>query len=636
MSNRGILGMLLPIQKFQFINKSARFDPVSGRRETWEEALARVEAFMRPRAPAITEAEWAELGTMAREQKALWAMRVLQMAGPSGDRCNVGLYNCAYTAIERLSDFADILYILMQGTGVGFSVEREAVDKLPPVRVPLEDSGSGAYVGTVVEDSTEGWCNALLSGFRMWWEGRDCLFDYSHIRPAGSVLRTKGGRASGPEPLRELLVFSRGIIRGAAGRKLTPLEVHRICCKIGRIVEVGGVRRAAMLSLSDLDDAEMRSAKDGDFWERFPELTMANNSVAYSTKPAFDRFWKEWNALAASGSGERGIFNREHILAREGSRRIFSSASLVGVNPCCEVPLNSKQFCNLTIAVVRSGDTRVDLRKKVRAAAIMGTIQSACTSFQYIGPEWKVTTERERLLGVDLLGALDNENTRDPAFLRELRELVVTTNREYAERLGIPPSTATTCTKPAGNSGVLLNSGNTVTGWFAPFYLRRVRVNKVDPMFGFLCEQGLPWEQEYHDQRIAVFTFPMRAPPGVIMRGDRGALQQLEWWRTLQMNWAEHSVSATIYVRSDEWVDVGWWVWEHWKDITGIAFLPYAEKNYPLAPLEDITEEQYNERVAAFPSIDWVDFCRYEVEQSLGDTTTIRQEPACSAGGCEI
>lgn len=417
---------------------------------------------------------------------------------------------------------------------------------------------------------------------------------------------------------------------------MTPLEVHRICCKIGRIVEVGGVRRAAMLSLSDLDDDEMRGAKDGEFWVHAPELTMANNSVAYSSKPTFARFWAEWNALAASGSGERGIFNREHTIAREGSRRIFSTSSIVGINPCGEIPLNSKQFCNLTIAVVRPEDTREDLRRKVAAAAIMGTIQSACTHFNYIGEEWKATTERERLLGVDLLGALDNANTRDPAFLRELRDLVVSTNRKYAARLGIPPSTATTCTKPAGNSGVLFNSGNTVTGWFAPFYLRRVRVNKVDPMFGFLCEQGMAWEQEYHDSRIAVFAFPVRAPPGVIMRGDRGALQHLEWWRTLQTNWAEHAVSATIYVRPDEWKAVGWWVWEHWQDITGIAFLPYSEKNYPLAPLDEMTEEQYHQAVAALPSIDWVDFYRYEVEQGMGDMTAVRQEPACSAGGCEI
>jgi len=736
------------LSTFQFINKYARFDRTTNRRETWVEAQDRVVAFMRAKVD-LPDEDWAFLREMAGSQQALWAMRVLQMAGPSAERCNVGLYNCAYTPIERIRDFSDALYILMQGTGVGFSVEREYVSRLPPVQPPLVYDWAYPPVHTI-PDSTEGWCEALRMGLEAWWGGEDILFDYSAIRPAGTPLLTKGGRASGPEPLRELLDFARGVIRKAAGRRLTSLEAHRIACKIGRIVEVGGVRRAAMLSLSDLDDVEMRDAKVGSFWEGAPELTMANNSVAYDARPSSEEFWREWEALARSGSGERGIFNRgsrtkrarlkagkhgtnpcvsgdtfvatdagprrvkdlvgrpftamykgkkysasgfwssgikdvvqvwdgdDHVLVCTPDHPVFLDngekkkagdlvpfqddlsnwAPVYGVVPlpepeevfdcavdeinrfvangitvanCGEIKLNPRQFCNLTIAVVRNTDTREDLRRKVRAAAIMGTVQAACTDFRYIDDKWRETTESERLLGVDLLGALDNPHTRDGDFLVELRELVVAVNAEYADRIGIPRSTATTCIKPAGNSGVLLGTGNSVTGWYAPYFLRRVRVNKVDPMFQFLAESGVPWDEEYHDPRIAVFAFPQAAPEGTIMRSDRKALEQLEWWRTLQTAWAEHSVSATIYVRSDEWRVVGQWVWDNWDDVTGIAFLPYSDASYPLAPLEEISREEYLRAVARFPTIDWSAFS----ERDGGEDNT-KMEFACTAGGCEI
>lgn len=745
--------MVDDIRTFQFINKYARFDRARGRKETWEEAQKRVVDFMRSRVGGLSSEDWDFLQTMATDRQALWAMRVLQMAGPSAERCNVGLYNCAYTPIERIRDFSDALYILMQGTGVGFSVEREYVSRLPVVAEPLAYDWGPPPIH-VIPDSTEGWCDALRTGLEAWWAGCDVVWDYSAIRPAGAPLMTKGGRASGPEPLRELLTFARGVIRGAAGRQLTSLEVHRIACKIGRIVEVGGVRRAAMLSLSDLDDAEMRDAKIGAFWEGAPELTMANNSVAYDERPSSEEFWREWEALARSGSGERGIFNRgsrnkrprvTHGLAgtnpcvsgasmintTKGERRAdaltkpftavvhgkkypasgfwktgekqtycvrttegqFSatadhmiyvndvdkvavkdlrpgddiqldldywehglrSAQILGISEdkvesvydcsvadanrftvdghivsnCGEIKLNPRQFCNLTIAVVRNTDTREDLRRKVRAAAIMGTVQAACTDFRYIDRKWRETTESERLLGVDLLGALDNPHTRDGDFLVELRELVVATNAEYADRIGIPRSTATTCIKPAGNSGVLLGTGNSVTGWYAPYFLRRVRVNKVDPMFQFLAERGVPWDEEYHDPRIAVFAFPQAAPEGAIMRSDRTAIEQLEWWRTLQTAWAEHSVSATIYVRSGEWREVGQWVWDNWDDVTGIAFLPHSDTVYPLAPLEEISREEWERAVACFPVIDWSEF------RDGGEDNT-RMEFACTAGGCEI
>lgn len=612
------------IETFQFLDKYARFIEEKGRRETWDEAVDRTVGWFRSKFGALLSPDdWNTIDRAQREEAASFSMRAVQMAGRPADRCNVCIYNCAAVGISSIDDLVDILYILMQGTGCAFSVERYYTDKMPVIAPALSREALEHYV----VDSTEGWCDALAAGLSAWFNGREINFDTTGVRPEGARLATKGGFASGPAPLVAMLGYIRDIVTGASGRRLRPVEVHKIACKIGEVVQVGGVRRAAMLSLSDLDDAEMMVAKSGEFWKTSPELAMANNSAVYQDDLDLEMFAREWDNLRTSGTGERGIFNRNSAVSTAPRRQTVRFLT----NPCGEILLRSRQFCNLSIAIVRPGDSRQVLRSKVRTAAIMGTLQAACTDFRYIHPGWKANSREEALLGVDLLGALDNAHLQDEGFLAELKGLVVATNAQYSAKLGIAQACATTCIKPGGNSGERYGTGNSLTGWYAPYYKRRVRVDTTSPMYLFLQDQGVPVEMDPVSGK-AVFTFYKAAPPGARLRGDMTALDVLNWWKKLKTNWTEHNPSVTVPVRPHEWNDVNNWLVANWGIVGGLSFLPYDGGVYPLAPFEEIGEQEYLDAVASFPTIEWSQFGDYEEL----DTTTVGQEMACLGGACLI
>lgn len=628
----------IPMQYFQFISKYARWNEEKGRRETWEECVDRVMGFFMTRSQLmgiLTEGEWTEMRNALFNLEATPAMRVVQMAGPALERCNVGAYNCAYLNIDCLQAFPELLYVLMQGSGVGFSVESEYIDKLPRVRKQRGLSSSKF----TIDDSTEGWCEALRFGMEKWFAGEDVEFDYSVIRLEGVRLKTKGGRASGPEPLKRLLNFTRGKILNRQGARLTDKDCHDICCMVGKIVQVGGVRRASEISLSDLDSMEMRNAKQGNWWETSPWLDMANNSAVYDEKPDAVAFMEEWLALAKSGSGERGIFNRGGILKQIPKRR---KKHRFGMNPCGEIILRSCQFCNLSIVIARSWDTAESLKRKVRIAAMFGTIQATLTDYKYLRPIWKENCEEERLLGVDITGQMDCELLRpssNPAtaaarekFLQELREEVAKVQAELCPRLGINLSPANTTVKPSGNSAQFFYCGSGVHTWYALWFIRRVRSSVFDPVSKLLVDEGVPYHPDPTNPSLLVFEFPMEAPKGVPTRNDMTAIQMLDNWLVWKKNWAEHSVSTTIYVEPHEWLAVGNWVLEHWDDVSGLAFLPKSNANYMLAPYEDIDQATYEKLKASFPKINWAKLRRYETE----DMTTSAQEPACVGGVCEL
>lgn len=608
------------IQTFQQLDKYARFNEQLGRRETWDETVDRVMSFfLDHKQMPLNAGEVDMLETAMRNMDASFAMRVVQMAGPALERCEVGAYNCSGLPIVDLFAFSEVLYVSMQGTGVSFSTERVFTSRLPRVKPQT----GGKWATFVVPDTTEGWADALHYGLRCWFNGHDCVFDVSQVRPAGARLKTKGGYASGPGPLLELLEFARGLVLGAQGRQLNSLEAHRIAAKTMQIVEVGGVRRAAGLGLSDLDDPLMRDAKNGKFWETMPELSMANNSAVYNDFD-LDTFNTEWANLVASGTGERGIYNRASVTGR--------GAHLFLPNPCGEINFRPFGFCNLTLAIIRVTDTADDIRRKVMIATIMGTMQAALTKFNYIRSEWTKNAEEERLLGVDLTGALDSLLLQNDAFLRELSEIVESTNKQWAERLNINAAAASRCIKPGGNSGVLFNTGNSVSGWFSEYGIRRVRTGKIGPMAHFLRDQGVPFNEEYNDPSKLVFDFPFKAPEGVVLRKSMSALDQLEWWLKLKLNWTDHNPSCTIYVKPEEWEPVRQWVVEHWDLVGGLAFFPYSDAVYPLAPLEEITKERYDELMTTWPKIDWSLFPDYE----LFDQTVVGMDKACAGGACEL
>lgn len=625
------------LQVFQLLGKYARWNEEKGRRETWEEVIDRVIEFSRWQVEKVMQKElpeetWGELRTGMLQLEAFPSMRMMQMAGPAAKRCRMCIFNCSYLEIKDLQSFAEALYVLMQGTGLGFSVEFEFIDQLPRIK-KQKNVAKHAYT---VKDSTEGWCDALLFGLDRWFQGEDVEYDYTPIRPAGSRLRTKGGRASGPGPLKELLDFAKQIILSRQGRRLNDLDVHRIMCKIGKIVQVGGVRRAAMIGLSDLDSSSIRDAKKGSFWLTMPELTMANNSAVYEEKPDPYVFMTEWMSLATSGSGERGIFNRGGLKKQLPKRRKYQH---MGTNPCGEVLLRSAETCNLSISVVRPDDTPDTLMRKVRLATIWGTIQSTMTQFRYLRDVWRENCEEERLLGVDLIGAGDNAFLRFNAhreprrlLLKALRDETIRVNAEVAASLGINPSAAITCVKPSGNSGVFLNAGNTVTGRYAPYQIRNVRENSISPMCQFLISEGVPHEKDYADPGVYVFSFPVKAPEGVMMKDDLGGIDQLENWKDFKECWTEHNPSMTCFVKPDEWFDVGSWVYRNWDIVGGLSFLPASDHTYPQAPNIAITQEEYEKLVAAFPTIHWEKLSRFEAE----DFTTSAGEFACVGGACDV
>ena len=562
------------------------------------------------------------------------SMRCMMSAGPGLDRSNVAGFNCSYTAVDHPRVFDEVLYILMCGTGVGFSVERKNVEQLPT----LPEKMTPIDMTIVVEDSKEGWADAYRQLIEELYQGNVPKWDVSKVRAAGERLMTFGGRASGPDPLVDLFRHTIDTFTLSENSKLTPLEVHSIMCKIGEVVVVGGVRRSAMISLSDLDDPELRLAKSGEWWNDNPHFALANNSVAYEDTPERELFDEEWASLVASGSGERGIFNRAAVISkvqREGRREV----SDFGTNPCSEITLKSAQFCNLTSVVARANDTVGSLARKVRIASILGTIQATLTKFPYLRPIWQENTEAEALLGVSITGILDcrlltHENEGLDETLKGLRRIAVDTNATYAGYLGINKSAAVTCVKPEGTSSQLNDSSSGIHARHSAYYTRTVRADTKDPITEFMIDQGIPHEPcVMKPDTTVVFAFPVKAPEGAVTRNDMTAIEQLELWLTYQRAWCCHKPSITVSVGPEEWDEVGDWVYAHFDEMSGVSFLPRSDHTYAQAPYQDITAEQYETAMETFPkSIDWDTLALYE----RGDTTVGSQTLACTGDVCEI
>jgi len=617
----------------KFIHKSryARYIEEQGRRESWEETVARLISYLKTKTDGkVDDATYKQLQDAITNLEVMPSMRLLMTAGEACDRDNISAYNCSYLAINNKRAFSEALYILMNGTGVGFSCERQEIDKLPPLPATFKEVDDVIVVG----DSKLGWAKAFKKLLSSLWEGDVPKIDYSRVRPSGARLKTFGGRASGPDPLRKLFEFTIHTAKGSAGRKLNSLEVHDIMCMIGEIVVVGGVRRSALISLSNLTDKRMRDAKSGAWYNDYPYRGLANNSVAYTERPDSETFMEEWLALVKSKSGERGIFNRVASQAQAGKWGRRDPLLSYGTNPCSEIILRDKQFCNLTEVVVRGDDTESTLAHKVSLATILGTIQSTLTSFQFLSEEWKKNTEEERLLGVSLTGIMDCKLTSkpDPRMLERLRDAARKTNEELSKKLGVAPSASITCVKPSGTVSQLVDSASGIHARHNAHYIRRVRIDKKDPVYSFLKEKGFPVEDEvFRPDSTAVFSFPMKAPKGAITRNDMTALEQLKLWLEYQRYWCEHKPSVTITVKDCEWPDVGAWVWRHFDEVSGISFLPHSNHTYQQAPYEDITEEQYKELASKMPGdINWEEL----VEKD--DNTEGAQTLACVAGVCEI
>lgn len=577
-----------------------------------------------------------------KELETMPSMRTLMCAGHALARDNVAGFNCSYIPIDHVRAFDEICYILMCGTGVGFSVERQYISKLPEVPEEIHECDTTI----VVADSKIGWASAFKQLISLLYAGQLPKWDVSKIRPSGSRLKTFGGRASGPEPLVDLFNFSVSLFTSATGRRLSSIECHDLVCKVADIVVVGGVRRSALISLSNLTDDRMRRAKNGQWWEENSQRALANNSACYTEKPDLASFIKEWESLYESRSGERGIFSRvasQRQAAKSGRR---DASFDFGTNPCSEIILRPNQFCNLSEVVVRAEDTFEDLKRKVRNAAILGTLQSTLTDFRYLRPIWKRNTEEECLLGVSLTGIMDHPVLNGTAtalgvngftgslgsILEELKEVAIETNKEWAAKLGVNSSTAITCVKPSGTVSQLVNSASGIHPRFSNYYVRTVRGDKKDPLSQMMVEQGIPHEEDVINPSNWVFSFPQKAPEGATCVSDVGAMEQLKLWKIYQDHWCEHKPSITVYYTDDEFLQVGAWLYENFDDVSGISFLPRSEHTYKQAPYQEITEETYNELLAEMPEINWSVLGQYEVE----DTTTGTQELACVGTSCEI
>ena len=633
--------MLLPTQYQQMIHLSryARWLPEAGRRETWEETVDRYITYMSTtQVPGLVDDDtWEELREAILGNQILPSMRALMTAGPALERCNVGGYNCAYIAIDDPVAFSEVLYVLMCGTGVGFSVERQFIAEMPIVPAEFEDTEYTIRV----RDSKGGWCEAFRSLIQQLYQGKVPKWDISDIREKGARLNTFGGRASGPQPLEELFLFTVEIFRKAAGARLNSEECHDICCRVGDIVVVGGVRRAALSSLSNLSDDRMRRAKMGEWYELTPWRRLANNSAAYTETPSMAAFFNEWLAIYESKSGERGIFNRvaaQTQAARYGRR---DPNHEFGTNPCFEIILRSLQFCNLSEVVLRVGDSKEDIRRKVRLATILGTVQATMTNFRYLRDKWRKNAEDEYLLGVSFTGIFDNalmsgrEDVEElKLFLGELRELAVVTNEEWADKLGIMPATAITCVKPSGNGSQLTNCSSGIHARRGRHYIRRVRADKKDPLAIFMNDKGFPCEDDVQKPEHGwIFSFPIQAPDTAVIREDITALDHLELWKLYQLHWCEHKPSITVDIAEHEWLGVGDWVFRNFDIVSGIAFMPKDDHVYKQMPEEVCDQETYEALLAAIPKdVNWDDLVDYEDD----DNTLGSQELACSGGACEI
>lgn len=624
-----------PYAEFIFYQMYSRWVPELGRRETWVETIARYMDFMKKRlGTKLTEDEYNEIEQAIRNQDICPSMRLLWSAGEPAEKSNVWAYNCSYIAPTKLQDFGEIMYILMCGAGLGFTVESQNVQQLPQIQ-----KQTGEKVETyVVADSKEGWADAFVLALKTWFSGKDIDFDFSQIRPAGARLQTAGGRASGPQPLIDLMEFTREKLLAKQGRRLSNIDVHDIICQIGLIVVAGGVRRSALISHSELDDHEMRDAKKGQFYLTQPQRSMANNSTIYDDKPSTEAFLDEWTALIKSKSGERGIYNRGALEKQMPERRwkTFKDQAQPGLNPCGEINLRSKQFCNLTSIVVRGEDSMERLKRKMELATILGTYQSTLTDFGYLSKEWKDNCDEERLLGVSITGYYDSELVRDDKVLDELREAAIACNKKYAERLGINQSTAITCVKPHGNSSQLLDTASGMHPRFAPYYVRRVRISRTDPLMKLAKDQGIPCLPEVGQTEESATTFvlefPIKSPSDAIFKNQVSALDLIKEWKRLKIHFTEHNPSVTISVGDDEWISMANFLYENWDVVGGLSFLPRTDHVYKLAPYEEISKEEYEKRSAAIGHIDFAKLTYYEQE----DNTVGAKEVACVSGACEI
>jgi len=621
-------------QSFIHTSRYARWLDEEGRRESWGETAQRyIDNIVKPHNEVPTDIIH-EIAQAILSLEVMPSMRALMTAGPAFARDNVAGYNCSYLPVDDPKSFDEAMFILLCGTGVGFSVERQFISKLPEVP-ELFDSETTV----VVKDSKEGWAKAFRQVLALLWSGEIPKWDTSRVRPSGARLKTFGGRASGPAPLINLFNFAVGTFKEAQGRKMSSVECHDLMCKIGEVVVVGGVRRSAMISLSNLSDDRMRHAKSGAWWENNGQRALANNSVSYTEKPDSTSFLREWTSLVESGSGERGIFNREAARKQAEKFGRRDGGYEFGTNPCSEIILRPYQFCNLTEVVVRATDDIDSLERKVRLATILGTLQSTYTKFPYLRKVWQKNTEEERLLGVSLTGIMDNplmtvKNAGLEKTLGHLREVAVSVNAEWSARLGIPASAAITCVKPSGTVSQLVDSASGIHARHSPYYIRTVRGDVKDPLTQFMMDQNVPSEPcVMKPDTTVVFSFPVKAPDNAVVTHDMSAVEQLETWLVYQRHWCEHKPSVTINVRKDEWVEVGAFVYKHFDEMSGVSFLPYSEHTYQQAPYQEVDKAVYEERKSTMPaSIDWSKLSSYEVEDNTAGSQTL----ACSGDSCEI
>lgn len=623
--------MLTDYQRFIHASRYARWLPEENRRETWEETVNRYTDFFKGRFPELFPAE--KVNQAIHNLEVMPSMRCLMTAGPALERDEIAGYNCSFVAIDSPRAFDEIMYILMCGTGVGFSVERQFTNNLPSIAEEFHDTDTTIRV----KDSRIGWASAYRELISLLYSGRIPKWDVSGVRPAGARLKTFGGRASGPKPLEDLFEFTIHTFRKAAGRKLNSLECHDIVCKVADIVIVGGVRRSALISLSNLTDDRMRNAKNGAWWEDNVQRALANNSVAYTELPDVGIFLKEWTTLYESKSGERGIFNRVAATKKANSNgRRDTDGYDYGTNPCGEIILRSKGLCNLSEIVIREGDTLDDLKRKVEVATIIGTFQSTLTNFRYVRSDWRKNQEEERLLGVSMTGIMDHPVLSKPSeqtieWLKELREHAINVNKLWADKLGIPVSAAITTVKPSGTVSQLVGCSSGIHPAYSKYYIRTVRMDNKDPLTHFFRSAGVPNEPDVtKPESITVFSFPQKGSESGITRDETNAIEQLQLYSVYQKHWTEHNPSITVYYKDNEFLQIGAWIYNNFSDVSGVSLLPHSDHVYKQAPYQEITKEEYDDFVAKFPNIDWGQLKEEE------DTTSGTQELSCTAGACEI
>ena len=627
-------------QNFIATSRYARWLDDEGRRETWSETVSRYVNYMHDRVKFSKE-DKADIEQAILGLDVMPSMRALMSAGTALERDNTAGYNCSYLPVDDSKSFDEAMYILLCGTGVGFSVERKYVDKLPEIPEKMFKSDTTI----VVKDSKEGWAKSLRMLIALLYAGEIPTYDVSKVRPAGARLKTFGGRASGPAPLVDLFKFTINLFNNNAGKKLTSYDCHSLMCKIGEVVVVGGVRRSAMISLSNLSDIRMRQAKSGQWWDTAPHMALSNNSVSYTDKPDAETFMREWTSLIESKSGERGIFNRVAAKKQAAKNGRRDAEHEFGCNPCSEIILRPYQFCNLTEVIIRATDTLADLKRKVRIATILGTAQATLTRFPYLRKIWSANTEEERLLGVSLTGIMDNQLTNGnqeflsyegklSTILPALKQEAIDTNKKYAKKWNIPQSTAITCVKPSGTVSQLCDSASGIHARHSEYYIRTVRGDNKDPLTNFMIDQGIPSEPDVmKPDATTVFSFPMKSPEGSVTRNDMTAIQQLRMWMAYQKHWCEHKPSCTVTVRDHEWVEVGAYVYNHFDSMSGVSFLPHSDHVYQQAPYQDCDKGEYNDMLAKMDgNIDWNRLMDYEKE----DTTSGSQTFACSGDTCEI